>query len=112
MKKINADDVSWITYASPGGKFTGSYKELSLALGAAKNKSYAVTTGDVIIHPPGDAHQIINTGEGDLTYILIAESPPVDICRYPDSNKVGIFDDGDRRDLFRATEVDYFDGEE
>jgi hypothetical protein len=39
MKKINADDVPWIAYASPGGKFTGSYKELSLALGAAKNKN-------------------------------------------------------------------------
>jgi hypothetical protein len=47
-----------------------------------------------------------------LTYILVADNPPVDVCRYPDSNKTGIFDDHGRRELFRATEVDYFDGEE
>jgi uncharacterized cupin superfamily protein len=78
----------------------------------SNGESHAVTTGDVIAHPPGDAHQIINTGEIDLTYILIADNPPVDVCRYPDSKKVGIYDDGDRRELFRATEVDYWDGEE
>lgn len=161
MLKVNVDEVPWDEYNSPNGKFRGKYKQISLALGAAKDRNqfngghpfdfaierlepgatlcpyhdhatqwelfyvlsgtgsvrsngelHHVTSGDVIIHPPGDAHQIVNDGSVDLMYILIADNPPLDVCRYPDSNKIGIFDDHGRRDLLRAAEVDYFDGEE
>lgn len=74
--------------------------------------THRVTPGDVIVHPPGDAHQIVNDGATALTYILVADNPPLDVCNYPDSGKIGIFDDRGRREVFRATPVDYFDAEE
>ncbi len=161
MRKVNANELPWDEYVSPAGKFRGKFKEISLALGAAKNRnqfngghpfdfsieqlepgqtlcpyhdhasqwelfyvltgsgivrssgtSHRVGPGDVIMHPPGDAHQIVNDGESELTYILVADNPPLDVCRYPDSDKVGVFDDHGRRELFRVTPVDYFDAEE
>jgi uncharacterized cupin superfamily protein len=46
-----------------------------------------VREGDCLIHPPGEAHQITNTGATDLVYYIIADSPLSDVCHYPDSNK-------------------------
>jgi len=43
--------------------------------------------GDCIIHPPGEAHQITNTGATDLVYYIIADNPISDVCYYPDTNK-------------------------
>lgn len=43
--------------------------------------------GDCIIHPPGEAHQITNTGATDLVYYIIADCPASDVCHYPDTNK-------------------------
>ena len=56
------------------------------------------------------AHQITNTSATeDLVVQIIANNPPMELCHYPDSNKYGV------RPLvkvFRAQDVDYFDGEE
>ena len=65
--------------------------------------------GDVVLHPPGEAHQFTNTGADDLLYYLIADNPPVDYWHYPDSNKWGF---RSPRKIFRATDADYWDGEE
>ena len=69
-----------------------------------------VVAGDSFIHPPGTAHQITNSSASeDLTFYIIADHPPVDVCYYPDSDKYG------SRPLakyFRIQEFDYFDGEE
>jgi uncharacterized cupin superfamily protein len=71
---------------------------------------FQVHAGDVFIHPPGTAHQITNTSATDeLVIQIIADNPPLDICRYPDSNK---WAHSHTRTFFRMTEVDYFDGEE
>jgi uncharacterized cupin superfamily protein len=43
--------------------------------------------GDCLVHAPGEAHQIINTGATDLIYYIIADNAAHDICSYPDSNK-------------------------
>jgi uncharacterized cupin superfamily protein len=43
--------------------------------------------GDVALHPPGSSHQIINTGDTDLIYYLVADNPLTEFCYYPDSNK-------------------------
>jgi uncharacterized cupin superfamily protein len=43
--------------------------------------------GDCIIHPPGEPHQITNTGASDLVYYIIADNPVSDVCHFPDSNK-------------------------
>jgi len=72
-------------------------------------ETHAVRAGHAFIHPPGEAHQFTNTGDTDLLYFLIADNPPVEYCHYPDSGKWGLRESGM---VFRATEVDYYDGEE
>jgi uncharacterized cupin superfamily protein len=73
-------------------------------------ETHLIRTGDFFVHPPGVAHQVINTGNTDLEVLIVADNPQVDGCFYPDSNKwalrppPGLF--------FRLTEVDYFDGED
>jgi uncharacterized cupin superfamily protein len=46
-----------------------------------------VREGDCIVHPPGEAHQITNTGATDLVYYLIFDNPTSDLRHFPDSNK-------------------------
>jgi uncharacterized cupin superfamily protein len=68
--------------------------------------------GDCVMCPPGEPHQIVNDGEGDLLYYVIASNAASDVWHYPDSDKWGFtLPNGD--DLyFRASPVEYFDGEE
>lgn len=68
-----------------------------------------VQAGDVVVHPPGEAHQLTNSGADDLDYLLVADNPPNEFWTYPDSNKWGF---RAPRKIFRATDVDYHDGEE
>ena len=75
----------------------------------ANDERHAVKAGDAFIHPPGEAHQILNTGTDDLVFYIVADNPPVDIFHYPDSGKWGLRPHGK---FFRLTETDYFDGEE
>jgi uncharacterized cupin superfamily protein len=70
---------------------------------------FEVGTGDVVLHPPGEAHQFRNTGTEDLHYFLVADNPPLDLFHYPDSGKWG---HSAPRKIFRATDADYWDGEE
>ncbi|MDD2765453.1 MAG: cupin domain-containing protein [Opitutaceae bacterium] len=69
----------------------------------------SVQAGEVVLHPPGEPHQIINTGTAELEFYLIADNPPVDYWHYPDSGKWGL---REPRKFFRMTETDYYDGEE
>ncbi|HEY0968204.1 MAG TPA: cupin domain-containing protein [Opitutaceae bacterium] len=154
MKKVNLADLAWGEWSSPGGKFHGRSKELSIALGAVRNATLAqgghpfdleygrlspgktgcpyhrhssqwelflivaghgtvrhrgghqpVKAGDAILQPPGAAHQLINTSDGDLDYLLIADNPLVDLWHYPDSNKMGYRPGGGS---FRPDFVDYW----
>jgi len=68
-----------------------------------------VGTGDVVLHPPGEAHQFTNTGDTDLLYYLVADNPPVDFWHFPDSNKWGR---SSPRKIFRTADAGYWDGEE
>ena len=64
--------------------------------------------GDAMMCPPGEAHQLDNTGESDLVVQIIADSPSVDVCHYPDSGKWAA-----AGRLFRMQETaGYYDGEE
>jgi uncharacterized cupin superfamily protein len=72
-------------------------------------ESHAIKTGDVFIHPPGEPHQLINSGPVDLEVYIIADNPVLDAFHYPESNKWGLRPPGS---YFRLTEVDYFDGED
>lgn len=80
------------------------------------DKSYSLKPFDVIACPPGDqsvAHQIINTGSQDLKYFCLSTNEAVDICEYPDSNKILVVDKPHGfRHVFKAcSAVDYFEGE-
>jgi uncharacterized cupin superfamily protein len=157
-RKLNVEALPWDEWFSPGKKFHGCSKELSLALGAqrntptglgghpfdlelnrlapgeagcpfhshaaqwelfyiqngrgqvrAGNESYAVAAGDVILHPPGEPHQIRAAADSELHFLLVADNPPVDYWHYPDAKKWGL---RAPRMFFRPTEVDYWDGEE
>jgi uncharacterized cupin superfamily protein len=159
QRRIQIDDLPWDTWTSPKAKFEGASKELSIALGAARNTptglgghpfdveigrlrpgktgcpfhshaaqwelflilsgtadvrlesgSHTLREGDVCIHPPTECHQITNASNtGDLTYLLVADNPPVDYWYYPDSKKWGM---RVPRQFFRVEPLEYYDGEE
>ncbi|SPJ32138.1 cupin domain-containing protein [Kushneria phyllosphaerae] len=51
---------------------------------------HVVTAGDVLGAPAGGvdtAHQLINTGDQSLQYLVISSRAAVDIIEYPDSGK-------------------------
>ncbi len=88
--------------------------------------TYKVKAGDVLGAPPGGAevaHQLINTGEGDLKYLAFSTNGEASVVVYPDSNKfvasAGIPQGGSPQNAkFRHLgwqgqgAADYFDGEE
>jgi uncharacterized cupin superfamily protein len=68
-----------------------------------------VREGDHLLHPPGEPHQLLNTGATDLIYYVIADNPASDVCHYPDSHKVSV--PGQPKPL-RIQPAEYYDGEE
>ena len=46
-----------------------------------------IREGDHIIAPRGEARQLINDGDVDLVFYVIATSPRADVVTYPDSDK-------------------------
>ena len=83
------------------------------------DQRYRIRKHDVIACPTGGpevAHQITNTGPTDLRYLALSNNEAVEVCEYPDSNKVGVFasEPGTPRlrKLFLAeTDVEYYDRE-
>jgi uncharacterized cupin superfamily protein len=75
----------------------------------AGEAGHAVKTGDAFIHPPNEAHQLINTGAGELEVFIVADNPPLDAFYYPDSNKWGL---RPPNAFFTLTEASYFAGED
>jgi uncharacterized cupin superfamily protein len=76
----------------------------------ANQETHTLRAGDVVLHPPGEAHQIRNaSATDDLLFYLVADNPPVDYWHYPDSGKWGL---REPRKFFRLAELDYYDGEE
>jgi uncharacterized cupin superfamily protein len=70
---------------------------------------HSVYAGDVFFHPPGEPHQVTNTGTDDLEVLIVADNPPLDACFYPDSHKWALRPPGK---VFRMQETGYYDGEE
>jgi uncharacterized cupin superfamily protein len=75
-----------------------------------KNGETKVVAGDAFIFGPDEPHQIINSGNVDLVYYVIADNPIGESGYYPDSNK-WLVRSPERR-LLRSESLDYFDGEE
>ncbi len=85
------------------------------------DETYPVRVGDIVSAPAGSkAHQIINTGSGDLRYLGISSMSGVEVVEYPDSKKVGVmagiksgdFSTATYRGMGRIAPADYFDGED
>jgi uncharacterized cupin superfamily protein len=84
------------------------------------SERYRIRKHDVIACPTGGpdvAHQIINTGTSDMRYLAMSNLEDVEVCEYPDSNKVAVFasEPGTSRlrKLFRVeTDVEYYDREQ
>ena len=79
---------------------------------------YPIRKHDVIACPPGGpevAHQIINTGTVTMRYLALSTVAEVEVCEYPDSQKVLVVagqGEGRLRKIIRAeTTVDYYDRE-
>ena len=93
----------------------------SLQLG---EDTYPVRAGDVIGVPPGpeNPHQIINTGQSDLTYLCVSTMEEPDVVEMPTSGKLNIMigsppgGDKSKRTLSlclpRDAAVDYWEGED
>lgn len=83
------------------------------------SQTYKIRKHDVIACPaggPSTAHQIVNTGTTTLRYLSVSSISDVEVCEYPDSNKIGIFADGSETSRLRATfraeaTVEYYDRE-
>ncbi len=64
---------------------------------------------------PEGAHQVINTSDKPLRYLMFSTMIEPDVGVYPDSNKIGVFPSKKDRAsyvFFRSGEaVDYWDGE-
>jgi uncharacterized cupin superfamily protein len=75
----------------------------------AGEKTTVITAGNSFVCPPGEAHQIKNSGSSDLLYYVIADNPPADFTHYPDSDKWAV---KPPRKCFTVQETDYYAGEE
>jgi uncharacterized cupin superfamily protein len=56
-------------------------------------ETWPLRRGDVIACPPGDgatAHQIVNTGDGELKYLAVSTRLSPEVVDYPDSGKFGV----------------------
>jgi uncharacterized cupin superfamily protein len=70
-----------------------------------------VVAGDAFFFGPGQAHQLINSGDEDFVYYVIADNPLGDNCYYPDSGKWAVWKEGTEEVIVKGRETDYFDGE-
>ena len=77
-----------------------------------KNGTTEVTAGDAFIFGPGEAHQLINNGEEDFAYYVIADNPRSDACYYPDSGKWAVQLESPEYEIVKGKITDYYDGEE
>lgn len=80
-----------------------------------EGQEHPIRAGDVIASPVGKAHQILNTSNSDLRYLVISNNEPVDVVLYPDSDKIGAISTAFGKTLWHFTRRDaateYYDGE-
>jgi uncharacterized cupin superfamily protein len=69
--------------------------------------------GDTVCFPagPDGAHHVRNDGDELARVALISTKHTIGIVEYPDSDKVGVWTDGQHYMLRRSAHLDYWDGE-
>ncbi len=71
-----------------------------------------VNKDDVIFFEkgPSGAHQLLNHGDSPCVYLDLRTTVGVDVCEYPDSNKINILP---YQEIYESSaKVDYYKGEE
>ena len=73
----------------------------------------ACRPGDFIAFPAGErgTHQLRNDSDEEAIVLLVGGEPEVEICYYPDSDKVGVYGRDMDRMLAGSPGLRYFDGE-
>jgi uncharacterized cupin superfamily protein len=78
-----------------------------------KDGKTEVVRGDAFMFGPDEPHQLINSGEEDLIYYVIADNPIGESAYYPDSGKWKVNkSSASDRVVIKGEETHYFDGEE
>jgi uncharacterized cupin superfamily protein len=79
-------------------------------------ETHALKPMDVVACPTGGretAHHITNTGTETLRYLAVSTLAPVEVCGYPDSDKVGFYSASGAGGVFRAGDAaGYYEGED
>lgn len=96
---FHSHSAQWEFYLFTGGR--GFFR--------LNEERFEVGPGDVVLAPPGAAHDMTAADDAELFYFLVADNPASEFWHYPDSGKWGF---NQPRKIFRPVEVDYLDGEE
>ena len=130
--KIGAKKLGYSFFTVPPGKAAFPYHTHStneemiyiidgcgvLRLG---KEELEIGSGSVVACPPGTEfpHQLINTGEKELRYLVVSTMEYPDLSDYPDSNKLGAYATpavgltvGFRALFPKNQSVSYYDGED
>jgi len=130
--QIGAHKLGYSFFSVPPGKaafpyhtHTGNEEMIYIIEGSGVlrfgKEEILVASGAVIACPAGEeyAHQLVNTGVGDLRYLVVSTMAFPDLSDYPDSNKVGAYGSaavgpkiGFRALFLRDKSVDYYEGED
>lgn len=70
---------------------------------------HAIEPGDHVICAPGEAHQVHNTSDQNLRFIVIADHNRADVTTYPHTNKRLIKPE---IRVIKFNDVDFYEGEE
>jgi len=99
----HAHSAQWELYLIASGKGTARHKDGTME----------VISGDAFIFGPDEPHQLINSGQEDFVFYVIADNPIGESAYYPDSGKwkVNKSSAADRV-VVKGEETDYFDAEE
>ena len=123
--KIGAKKLSYSLSVVPPGKRAWpyhnhhNYEEMFLIISGTGilrfgKTEYEIKKHDVIACPPGGqevAHQIINTGDSDLSYFCLSDVGDAEVVEYPDSGKIGAYCKNLGKRFFIKDEAAYLDGE-
>ncbi|HVO95413.1 MAG TPA: cupin domain-containing protein [Terriglobales bacterium] len=130
--QIGAKKLGYSFFRVPPGKAAFPYhthsgnEEMIYIIGGAATLRHgreeaAVSAGAVIACPPGAEfpHQLINTGNEELYYLVVSTMEYPDLSEYPDSNKMGAYATaavgpqvGFRALYVKDKNVGYYDGED
>jgi uncharacterized cupin superfamily protein len=129
--RIGAQKLGYSFFTVPPGKtafpyhtHTGNEEMIYILTGDGMlrfgKEEIAVHSGTVIACPPGGEypHQLINSGDQELKYLVVSTMAYPDLSEYPDSNKIGAYATsagspqiGFRALYVRDRNVNYYDGE-